>query len=78
MTGEKSPRWVMPTLIAAGAVILTIGGVLIWILVAGAATSDSGGTVPITPSAPSPVGLSPEGDTFSYAFIGTKISTVFI
>jgi hypothetical protein len=33
MTGEKSRRWMLPTLIAAGAVILVLAGVVVWMFV---------------------------------------------
>lgn len=48
MTGEKSRRWMLPTLITAGAVILAMAGVLIWMFVAG--NSSGGGSATPTPS----------------------------
>ncbi len=47
MTGEKSRRWMLPTLIAAGAVILVLAGILIWMFVAG---PGGAGTPTATPS----------------------------
>ena len=48
MTGEKSRRWMLPTLITAGAIIFAMAGVLIWMFVAG--NSNGGGSATPTPS----------------------------
>jgi hypothetical protein len=54
MTGEKSRRWVLPTLITAGAIILALAGVLIWMLVAGPGTGKTAPTPSATSMSPTP------------------------